>query len=868
MKQLQRQASLATDRETHHLRLLAPPPRQGSKNGPFQPLPSRAHRGFTAIGKLICRCALWLLLAGLPLAWGQESSFKVSRIEIKHVGPAAASDEMIRANIRVKPGDPYRRALVDDDVRSLYATGFFYNIRVSDEMTSLGVVLTYIVQGKPRLMDIKFQGNSRIKESKLRAKLSSKKGEPLDERKLFTDTQELQKLYQSKGYPHTQVKYVLNIDESVGYGTATFEVTEGLKIKILRVDFRGAEGAQLQEKESKLRRVVKTRKHWMFSWLTSHGFLKEEQLEEDKEKLAEYYRNKGYIDFELKDVQLQNPTPRTLIVRFVVYEGTQYKVGSVKLTGNKLFSTADIAAGLRALHTAKRAKSKLGPNGLEMDVGDTFTPKGLANDTEAIEDFYGARGYIEVNAASRNLKVLRIPNTETHIMDLEFQIEEGQKSYIEKVEIRGNTTTRDKVIRRELAVAPGEVFDMVRVKLSKKRLEGLQYFERVEARPEPTEPPITGRDNLLVDLEEKGTGRLSVGAGFSSVDEIVGTAEYNEGNFDLFHPFQAPWFRGGGQKLRLRAAIGTVEQQYEINFIEPWFLGRKLMLDVDLFYRDLAYLSPNDLYTEVQAGGRVGITRALGNDFLRGGLNYTLEDIGVHLTSDARTTWTTNGAPNVPQAILDQVGDHLLSTAGASLAYDTRNSVQLSDKGQRTELTAQVTGGPLGGDASFYKLELSSTWFFKGPFRGHILQVGGRAGVAEAFDSTADVPFYSRYYLGGLYDLRGFKYRNISPRQLGYDEPIGGDTSWFASAEYSIPIFEQEHGVGLRFALFFDIGGVGEKPYSLSPGVFDDNWGIGLRLNIPMLGPIRLDYGIPITHDIYNGSSGRFQFGVGWERPF
>jgi outer membrane protein insertion porin family len=822
--------------------------------------------------KLLLRlCGLFLLVGWLPMGWGQVSSYKVARIEIKHVGPAAASDEMIRANIRVKPGDPYRRTLVDDDVRNLYATGFFYNIRVADETTPGGVVLTYIVQGKPRLTDIKFQGNAKLKDAKLRKKVTSKVGEPLDERKLFTDSQEIQKLYQSKGYPGTQVKYVLNIDESAGRGTARFEVTEGGKVKILDVDFVGAKAfSQRQLRGGFLISggvFKKTRRHWWLSWLTSHGFLKEDEFEEDKGRLTEFYRDKGYIDFELKDVELQHPTERTMVIRLMIDEGTQYKVGSVKITGNKLFSTPDIIAGMRALHAAKHAKSKPGPNGLPMDVGDPFTPKGLANDIEAVEDFYGARGYIQVNEGSRNLKVRRIPNTDTGTMDLEFQIDEGQKSYIEKIEIRGNTTTRDKVIRRELAVAPGEVFDMVRVKRSKQRLEGLQYFERVDARPEPTDPPIAGRNDLLVAVDEKGTGHISVGAGFSSVDSLVGTVEYNEGNFDLFHPFQPPWFRGGGQKLRLRASFGTVQQIYEASFIEPWFLGRKLALGVDLFYRDLAYLSPNDLYTEVQAGGKVGVTRALWSDFLRGGLNYTLEDIGINLTSDARTTWTTDGAPNVPQAILDQVGYHLLSTVGGSLAYDTRNSVRLPDKGQRTEFTGQVTGGPLGGDSSFYKLDLRSAWFFKGLFPRHVLEVGGRAGVAQAFGSTSDVPFYSRYYLGGLYDLRGFKYRNISPRQAGYDEPIGGDSFWFGSAEYSLPILEQEHGIGLRFALFYDIGSVGAAPYSFNGNNYSDNWGIGLRINLP-IGPIRLDYGFPIHHDSYNSASGQFQFGVGWERPF
>src|SRR5437764_1315443 len=210
-----------------------------------------------------------------------------------------------------------------------------------------------------------------------------------------------------------------------------------------------------------------------------------------------------------------------------------------------------------------------------MDVGDVFTPKGYTKDVEAVTDFYGAKGYLDVTTSSGHLTVVRIPNTETGTMDLEFKVEEGQKAYVEKIEIRGNTKTKDRVIRRELAVSPGEVFDMVRVKVSKSRLQGLQYFEKVDARPEPTDPPIAGHKNLMVSVEEKNTGNLTMGAGFSSVDSIVGFVELSQGNFDIFHP---PTFTGGGQKFRLRVQIGTQRQHYIISFIEPCFLGRKLSL--------------------------------------------------------------------------------------------------------------------------------------------------------------------------------------------------------------------------------------------------------------------------------------------------
>jgi outer membrane protein insertion porin family len=822
----------------------------------------------------------------LPAARAQFAGPKINKIEIRHRGPVTVSDDLIRANIRVKVGDPYLVAAVDDDVRNLYATGFFYNIQIAREEGANGFTLVYVLQEKPRLTELKFQGNKKFSDSKLRKKLSTKINEPLDERKLFTDKQEIEQMYQKAGYPKTDVKYEPVIEEAAGRATVTFVITESPKVKIVEVDFPGATAF----KQKKLRKVIKTRKRWMLSWITQSGYFKDDVLEDDKEKLIEYYHDHGYIDFDIKDIQIVNPTPRSMIIRFIVYEGNQYKVGSVKFTGNKLFTTNDIAKGMKVLHDLARVKAKIGPNGLQMDVGDIFTPKGYSKDIEQVEDFYGSRGYIDVSQSARNLTVLRIPNTESGTMDLEFQIDEGQKSYIEKIEIRGNINTKDKVIRRELAVSPGEVFDMVRVKVSKERLEGLQYFEqgKVEARPEPTDPPIAGRKNLVVGVEEKNTGNVQLGAAFSSVDQIVGFAELNQGNFDIFNP---PTFRGGGQKFRLRVAVGSVRQDYVVTFIEPWFLGRKLALSLDAYHTEKNYQSLDDIYDETRTGASVGLTRALGSDFLIGSIGYTIEDVGISLNSgfhgpiNATTSGpgSSSGDPtsggtggevhqvpaNVPNAILIERGHHLLSRVRASIAFDTRGGGLLPTKGQRTELRGEVVGGMLGGDKDFYKLELQSAWYFRGLGSGHVLEVAGRTGVASSLGSS-EVPFYERYYLGGLNTLRGFRYRSISPREDGFSEPIGGNTYWFGYAEYSVPIFQQdkERGVGIRLAAFYDVGNVESGSYDYSNlHHFNDNWGLGLRLNLP-IGPLRLDYGIPITHDKDNGSSGRFQFGVGYTREF
>jgi outer membrane protein insertion porin family len=836
--------------------------------------PFKLFSWFNGLGIAILGLSLFV-----PTVLAQFSGSKIAKIEIRHRGPVTVSDELIRANIRVKVGDPYLVPAVDDDVRNLYSTGFFYNIQVGREEGTNGFTLVYVLQEKPRLTELKFRGNKKFSDAKLRKKITTKVNEPLDERKLFTDTQTIQEMYQKAGYPRTEVKYEPVIEEAAGRATVTFVITESPKVKIVEVNFVGANAF----KESKLRKVIKTRRRWMFSWITQSGYFKDDVLEDDKEKLAEFYHDHGYIDFDIKDVKIVNPTPRSMIIRFIIYEGQQYKVGSVKFTGNKLFTTNDIVKGMRALH---RGKAKLGPNGLEMDVGDVFTPKGFSKIIEQVEDFYGSRGYIDVSQSARNLNVLKIPNTESGTMDIEFQIDEGQKSYIEKIEIRGNINTKDKVIRRELAVSPGEVFDMVRVKVSKERLEGLQYFEpgKVDARPEPTDPPIAGRKNLVVGVEEKNTGNVQLGAAFSSIDEIVGFAELNQGNFDIFNP---PTFRGGGQKFRLRIAVGTVRQDYIVTFVEPWFLGRKLALSIDAYHTEKNYQSLEDIYDETRTGASVGLTRALGSDFLIGSVGYTIEDVGISLNNGfhgpingtGQGPGSSSGDPtgggvrqipaNVPPSILNEVGHHLLSRVRTSIAFDTRGGGLLPNKGQRTEVMAEVVGGVLGGDKDFYKLHLQSAWYFRGFGPGHVLEVAGRSGVAASLDSQ-DVPFYERWYLGGLNTLRGYKYRSISPREGDFTEPVGGDTYWFGYAEYSIPIFQQdkERGVGVRLAAFYDVGNVESGSFDYYHlHHFNDNWGIGLRLNLP-IGPLRLDYGVPITHDQDNGSSGRFQFGVGYTREF
>ncbi|MDA1274855.1 MAG: outer membrane protein assembly factor BamA [Verrucomicrobia bacterium] len=782
-------------------------------------------------------CALILCSASSGLH--AQPAQLVRKITITHIGPAAASDEMIKANIRVKVGDSYTRTGVDDDVRSLYSTGLFYQIRVVEDSTLDGLDLTYVVQGKPILSEIRLEGNKKYSDRKVRKKLTAKTGEPLEEYKLFTDAREIEKMYQKAGYQGTEVRYEAPVvTESTGRATVTFVIKEMPKVKIDDVIFVGAQAFT----QKKLRKTIKTRRHWMFSWLMGSGVLKDEQFEDDREMLADFYRRAGYIDFEIKDVQFEYADPKHLTIHIVVSEGTQYKVGTVGIQGNAAFSTDEIMRGNR--------ESGL----MKMLSGEIFTPQGMEQDIQAIRDFYGGRGYIDTW-----VRPIKNPNTLSGKMDLIYEIRDEDKgsSDIEKIEIQGNTKTKDKVIRRELAVSPGEVFNMVRVQRTKGRLEQMAFFDKVETHVETTDIP--NKKNLIIDVEEASTGNIEFGAGFSSVDNLIGFVGFREGNFDLFNP---PYFRGGGQKFRINVTMGTRRRDYQITFIEPWFLNRRLSLQTDLFHREFRFFS--DIYDIRETGARLSLTKALGSEFLLGTVSYTIENIGIDNVDQERA----------PQIILDEPENRLVSKIGASLAYDTRNNVQIPNRGQRTELLSELAGGPLGAETDFYKFELRSAWYFPGFFNDHIWEIRGRSGVVETYGSSSgeQVPLFDRFFMGGVGSLRGYKFRDIGPRKEsrnspGIFEPVGGNTYWFGSVEYSIPIIER-----LRFALFYDIGNVYADSFSFdrSQGqqFFNDNWGPGVRLNIPRLGPLRLDYGIPITHDDFTGNKGRFQFGVSYTADY
>jgi outer membrane protein insertion porin family len=423
------------------------------------------------------------------------------------------------------------------------------------------------------------------------------------------------------------------------------------------------------------------------------------------------------------------------------------------------------------------------------------------------------------------------------VLNVTYRLDEGIQSYIEHINIQGNKRTKDKVIRRELAVVPGDVYNTVLVENSKQRLDNLKYFSRVDTFPGETSIP--GRKDLNVLVEEQRTGSFNFGAGFSSVDNLVGFVELQQSNFDVTH---WPDFTGGGQRFRTRLQYGTSRKDFTISLTEPWFMDKQLSLGGEAFYHEDTYSS--DVYSQRNYGFDVSIRKPIGK-FSSVQVQYKLEDIRIY-------DITGNGLYSAP--ILAAKGDYLKSTVSSTFSYDTRDSLFLPRKGEHVDFTAFVSG--LGGDVKDYGFDLEAAKYVLLPW-DTILNFSGEVATVAAYNGKT-VPIFDRLYLGGSNNLRGFKYRNVGPKDL-YSDPIGGNTLARFTTEYTFPIIERVRG-----AVFYDAGFVNAGDYDFGTGNINSDAGIGVRLDLP-IGPVRIDYGYPIQKDSQTSGSGRFNFNVGYQ---
>ena len=712
--------------------------------------------------------------------------------------------------MRTKVGQPYNDVTVEQDVEALYKSGAVQNVRIFGAPEGDGVKVIVQVQTRSIAREIVIEGARRISAKKLRKEIKLKLNYPIREEDLEEAREKIIEIYQSHGFTDVNVQFrVESIDERRGTARVIFTVNEGAKGAVKQISFEG----NAHFSDWRLRKEMKTKRKTIVAFVDKSGRLDEAQLQQDLDSLREFYQNHGFIDVEIKDVRRERNAKDALTITIAIAEGPQYHVRNLTISGEKVAKEQAI----RAL--------------LKMKEGSVYSPKQLHDDAKAVADAYGSGGYVDL--------VITPESTPAGpaLVDVHYKIEESERSYVNRVDIEGNTRTKDKVIRREVLVAPGDVFNTVRVDTTKKRLENLGYFSKVETYPEDTDVP--GRKDLTILVQEKRTGSLSFGAGFSTVDQLVGFVELTQGNFDLFN---WPAFTGGGQKFRVRLQYGTQRKDFLLSLTEPYFLDRRLSLSGQLFYSEADYLSVE--YNQRNYGFAIELRKPL-TSFMYTSLVYQLQNVEIFDVSSGASAF-----------IKSQEGTFTESKILNSIVFDRRDNVLLTRSGQRITLSPYVAGGFLGGDTQIYGWDLEGAQYFRLKW-DTILLLNAEVATVDTWGNGTEVPIFERLYLGGANNLRGFPYREVGP-QDATGEPIGGQSMARATVEWTFPIVEKARG-----AIFYDTGFVNADAWSFDFKHIASDVGVGIRLNLP-IGPLRLDYGYPLQRDGYHGG-GHFNFSVGYQ---
>lgn len=750
---------------------------------------------------------------GIPAALPSPAAQMVKSIDVRAAGGASVDRNRVLSNMSLKVGTAYTQEKSDADIKNLISSGVAANVSIIPEPSGDGVKLTVIVEPQTSLGEIVFLGNTAVTTKDLENAIDLETGGIVDDVKLQEAATKIREEYQKKGFPDVDIRYQQEKAAETGFTRVTFYITEGERALLNDVRFEGNTVFTAGE----LRRlvVVGDRDWWRVWNLTKR--INSEKLEKDVAAIQAKYQDNGYMNARVTGVD-RVPVGAKVDVVFRIFEGDKFGITSVGIEGMTTYP-----------------KEELLPS-LALTAGEPYSAGSIKSDLKLIRDFYGARGYADV------IVTPRISRSGPGQLAVVYTVVEGTRSYIRKINIDGNQKTRDEVIRRELAIVPGEEFSTTKLEVSQKRLQNLGYFETpdkggVEFFPTDTDTP--GYKDINITVRERSTGQVQFGVGFSSIDSLIGIIELQQTNFDLWN---WPSFTGAGQKFRTRVQYGDKRRDVAIEFTEPWFMGERLAFGTELFYRELQYLS--DYYDQSNLGGALSLTKPVGeHSRLRG--EYRLQNVTIDdIDEDAS------------EQIWQEEGDYITSTMGLTYSYDTRDVLLgLTRKGHKLTFDAAVSG--LGGDVETLDFGLSGAKYFSLPFD----TVFKLEGAVETIDNWGGdrVPIFQRKFLGGANNLRGFDYRDVGPKDEN-GEPIGGRTSTYVTAEYNFPLFWNFRGV-----VFADLGMVSDS-FTDFGGDWNSDVGLGLHLyNILPQGPIRVEIGFPIQGDEDNDNGARFNFNIGYQ---
>ncbi|MEW5909392.1 MAG: outer membrane protein assembly factor BamA, partial [Thermodesulfobacteriota bacterium] len=715
-------------------------------------------------------------------------------VEVTISGNKRIETDAVKRIIQVKPGDVYIPKKLSEDLKRIYQMGYFEDVQVESRESPSGRIVLFKIQEKPTIRRIRFKGNRKFDDKELTEALDIRTGSILNNFKIRSNVKRIEDLYRGKNYHNAQVSYEIE-ELKNNQADLEFGIKEGEKLKIKTIRFEGNTVFNADE----LKKVMKTSEKGLFSFITSSGELDKEKLSQDMAGLGAFYQNNGYLYAKVAEPTVEY-VDEWIFVTFKIYEGPRFKVGKVLFSGDDLLSSDQ-----------KKKQIRIGSQ-------PYFSREVVRNDVLTLTDIYTDQGYAYAEISPKIEE-----DAKNLVVDITYSIRKGKPVFFEKILITGNKKTRDKVIRRELQVYEGELFSSQLMKRSMRNLYRLEYFDDIKV--QTLKGSADDQMILKLDVVERSTGSFSVGAGYSSEDDLFAMASITQRN--LF---------GRGQIVNLEAHIGGSSDRYNFSFTEPWLFEIPLSSGFDLYRWRKDY----DVYDKESAGGVLRASYPVFKD-TRAYLSYTYEIANVEdIEEDA------------PPSVKEMEGQNIQSSVAASLRYDSRNRLFNTTEGSDHSIGVEYAG--LGGDIGFTKYTAKLSRYFP-IYKGTVGFLHLKGGYVRK-NPDGKLPDYERFYLGGINSLRGFKWRTVSPVD---DEGnrIGGDKFIQLNAEYLVPLFKEAGIVGL---LFFDAGNAFNDDENIDLNNTRETAGFGFRWYSPV-GPIRLEYGF-ILDPREDEGRGRWEFSI------
>ncbi|MGC9065771.1 MAG: outer membrane protein assembly factor BamA [Candidatus Ratteibacteria bacterium] len=719
----------------------------------------------------------------------------VSSITIK--GNTTVSSTRIILMLRTKPQSLFDEQLWKRDIQSLMDTGYFSSVKYEIKETEKGLDITLFVEENPQIEGIIFTGARIFKKAELEKNVEIKKGDYYSDALIEKATARLKQKYEEKGIYFTEISATTQ-PVAKGRVIVTFNIREGAgKSYVGAINFSGNNAFD----SSMLRKKMKIKQRKM---PFIRGTFKPEILDDDIKRLEEFYHNSGYPDCTIdKKVSIEN---KMVVIDIVIKEGEKFYFGKTEFSGTLIFDINKI--------------KKL----VEYREGDVYSQMKFDKTLSNIRRMYSDSGYIRP-------EIVPVPEMSDSRINFSITINPGNKVYVNEINISGNTITKDKVIRREMAIYPGDEFSGEKLRKSFNNLSDLQFFDEIEIKPEPTEDEKLVNIDVRVKDRER-TGMFTFGAGYSSLEKGIGFIGLQQRNFDITDP---PHFRGAGQNINLEATIGGVTRHFVFSFTEPYLFDRPISFGPDIFITDRSW----DDYTEKHNGFDIRIGRRWENF-----------SIGCKVMTDEIEL----SGIQIPE-FQSQAGTNRVNSVTATFGFQNLDRRIMPKDGDRLQLSCEYAASFLGSDLEYLKATVENDYYKS--FGKFVFHSKTYAGSVNRLGSTKEVPLYERFFGGGIGTVRGYKERELGPRSVDGKHYLGGKSIFAQNLELLYPLSGENEILWL--VAFYDAGNVWENDFDF--GDLKYGAGVGLRIKVPILPvPIQLDYGWAINPESYQ-SKGQFHIG-------